>query len=77
MTTSTDEATATRNPQERDELPEELRGPLRGEGDETVNLAAFPYGCHVCEIEVDPEAYGDSFAKPARLLPLSITITDR
>jgi aerobic carbon-monoxide dehydrogenase large subunit len=41
--------------QERDDLPEELRGPLKGEGDETVNLAAFPYGCHVCEIEVDPE----------------------
>ena len=28
---------------------------MRGEGDETVNLAAFPYGCHVCEIEVDAE----------------------
>src|SRR4051794_17646566 len=40
---------------ERQELPEELRGPLRGESDETVNLAAFPYGCHVCEVEVDPE----------------------
>ena len=24
-------------------------------GDETVNLASFPYGCHVCEVEVDPE----------------------
>ncbi|MFI4947440.1 MAG: xanthine dehydrogenase family protein molybdopterin-binding subunit [Alphaproteobacteria bacterium] len=40
---------------ERADLPEELRGPLRGTGDETVNLAAFPYGCHVCEVEVDPE----------------------
>jgi len=40
---------------ERDDLPEDLRGPLRGEGDETVNLASFPYGCHVCEIEVDPD----------------------
>jgi len=40
---------------ERQDLPEELRGPLRGESDETVNLAAFPYGCHVCEVEVDPE----------------------
>ena len=39
----------------RNDLPDELRGPLRGEGDETVNLAAFPYGCHVCEVEVDPE----------------------
>ena len=23
--------------------------------DETVNLAAFPYGCHVCEVEIDPD----------------------
>ncbi len=37
------------------ELPEELRGPLRAESDETVNLASFPYGCHVCEVEVDPD----------------------
>src|SRR5438067_5754455 len=40
---------------ERSDLPEELRGKLRAESDETVNLAAFPYGCHVCEVEVDPE----------------------
>src|SRR6266851_1302443 len=40
---------------EREDLPEELRGTLRAESDETVNLAAFPYGCHVCEVEVDPE----------------------
>jgi carbon-monoxide dehydrogenase large subunit len=39
----------------RNDLPDELRGPLRGESDETVNLASFPYGCHVCEVEVDPE----------------------
>src|SRR5215469_13695773 len=39
----------------RDDLPEELRGPLGGESDETVTLAAFPYGCHVCEVEIDPE----------------------
>src|SRR5206468_7271599 len=23
--------------------------------DETVNLPSFPYGCHVCEVEVDAE----------------------
>src|SRR5580704_17224690 len=40
---------------ERTDLPDELRGPLRGQSYETVNLAAFPYGCHVCEVEVDPE----------------------
>src|SRR5262249_46434453 len=37
------------------ELPGELQGPLQGISDETVTLAAFPYGCHVCEVEVDPE----------------------
>src|SRR5580704_15570678 len=40
---------------ERNDLPDELRGPLDGESDETVELAAFPYGCHVCEVEIDPE----------------------
>ncbi|HYM71840.1 MAG TPA: xanthine dehydrogenase family protein molybdopterin-binding subunit [Stellaceae bacterium] len=40
---------------QRNDLPEELRGPLGAESDETVNLAAFPYGCHVCEVEIDPE----------------------
>jgi carbon-monoxide dehydrogenase large subunit len=39
----------------RNDLPDELRGPLTAESDETVNLASFPYGCHVCEVEVDPE----------------------
>jgi aerobic carbon-monoxide dehydrogenase large subunit len=39
----------------RNDLPDELRGKLRAESDETVNLAAFPYGCHVCEVEIDPE----------------------
>jgi carbon-monoxide dehydrogenase large subunit len=40
---------------ERSDLPEELRGKLRATSDETVNFAAFPYGCHVCEVEVDPD----------------------
>ena len=37
----------------RNDLPDELRGPLAAESDETNNLASFPYGCHVCEVEVD------------------------
>jgi aerobic carbon-monoxide dehydrogenase large subunit len=37
------------------DLPEELRGPLAAVSDETVGVAAFPYGCHVCEVEVDAE----------------------
>jgi aerobic carbon-monoxide dehydrogenase large subunit len=36
------------------DLPEELRGPLAAISDETVAEASFPYGCHVCEVEVDP-----------------------
>jgi aerobic carbon-monoxide dehydrogenase large subunit len=39
----------------RNDLPDDLRGPLAAESDETVNLASFPYGCHVCEVEVDPD----------------------
>jgi len=40
---------------ERNDLPDELRGPLGAESDETITLAAFPYGSHVCEVEIDPE----------------------
>jgi aerobic carbon-monoxide dehydrogenase large subunit len=40
---------------ERSDLPGDLRGPLRGECDETVEVASFPYGCHVCEVEIEPE----------------------
>jgi carbon-monoxide dehydrogenase large subunit len=40
---------------ERAELPSELRGSLSGECDETVNDASFPYGCHVCEVEIEPD----------------------
>jgi carbon-monoxide dehydrogenase large subunit len=39
----------------RSDLPDDLRGPLRAECDETIRVAAFPFGCHVCEVEVDPE----------------------
>src|SRR6185437_13251045 len=38
---------------ERADLPAELRGALTGECDETVNDASCPYGCHVCEVEID------------------------
>jgi carbon-monoxide dehydrogenase large subunit len=39
---------------QRNDLPDDLRC-LDGVGDETVNRAAFPYGSHVCEVEVDPD----------------------
>ena len=37
------------------DLPEDLRGPLAAFSDENFNEASFPYGCHVCEVEIDPE----------------------
>jgi aerobic carbon-monoxide dehydrogenase large subunit len=40
---------------ERANLPEDLRGPLAASCDESVLVASFPYGCHVCEVEVDPK----------------------
>ncbi len=40
---------------ERADLPEDLRGPLYADCDETVLDASYPYGSHVCEVEVDPD----------------------
>jgi len=39
----------------RADAPEALRGPLAGVSDETVSVPSYPYGCAVCEVEVDPE----------------------
>jgi aerobic carbon-monoxide dehydrogenase large subunit len=39
----------------RADVPEELRGPLAGMSDETMAVPSYPYGCAVCEVEVDPE----------------------
>jgi aerobic carbon-monoxide dehydrogenase large subunit len=40
---------------EQGNVPEHLRGPLSAEHDEVFKLAGFPYGCHVCEVEIDPD----------------------
>ncbi|MBI3044426.1 MAG: xanthine dehydrogenase family protein molybdopterin-binding subunit [Betaproteobacteria bacterium] len=37
------------------DLPQELRGPLAASSEEAHHAASFPYGCHVCEVEIDPE----------------------
>ena len=39
----------------RTDMPPNFCGPLIGECDETVKDASFPYGCHVCEVEIDPD----------------------
>ena len=36
-------------------LPGDLRGPLTAVSDEVAKAAAFPFGSHVCEVEIDPE----------------------
>jgi aerobic carbon-monoxide dehydrogenase large subunit len=40
---------------DRADLPEDLRGPLAAVCDEVVTDASFPFGAHVCEVEIDPE----------------------
>jgi carbon-monoxide dehydrogenase large subunit len=44
------EAARTRN-----DLPDDLRAPLSGECDHTFSEGGFPYGCAVCEVEIDPD----------------------
>jgi len=36
-------------------VPENLRGPLAATCDETIRQLGFPYGAHVCEVEIDQE----------------------
>lgn len=40
---------------ELDSLPPELRGTLDAAGDITNQAGGYPYGAHVCKVEVDPE----------------------
>jgi carbon-monoxide dehydrogenase large subunit len=47
-------AAAAENP--ASDLPDELKGSLEGAAQRTELLPAFPNGCHICEVEVDPEA---------------------
>ncbi|HSF07715.1 MAG TPA: xanthine dehydrogenase family protein molybdopterin-binding subunit [Methylomirabilota bacterium] len=39
----------------RPDAPDGVRGALTGVGDETMSVPSYPYGCAVCEVEVDPE----------------------
>jgi carbon-monoxide dehydrogenase large subunit len=39
----------------RNDLPDDLTGALDAISDQTIAEASFPYGSHVCEVEVDPE----------------------
>jgi carbon-monoxide dehydrogenase large subunit len=44
-----------RSARERNDLPDELRGPLQAECDDIIPIAGFPFGSHVCEVEIDPD----------------------
>jgi carbon-monoxide dehydrogenase large subunit len=39
----------------RSDAPGELRGALEAHSDETDSTPSFPYGCAVCEVEIDTE----------------------
>jgi carbon-monoxide dehydrogenase large subunit len=39
----------------RSDLPEDVRGRLSAVSDQVVKVAGFPFGCAVCEVEVDPD----------------------
>jgi carbon-monoxide dehydrogenase large subunit len=39
----------------RNDLPDDLRGPLTAVSDVTYTGGGFPFGTHVCEVEVDPD----------------------
>ena len=40
---------------ERGDLPAELQGPLAADCEDLILLPAFPFGSHVCEVEIDPD----------------------
>ena len=40
---------------QREDVPEDCRGPLDGTSDEDMPQPSYPYGCAVCEVEVDAE----------------------
>ena len=40
---------------ERGDLPADLRGPLAADCDEMIRSPGFPFGSHVCEVEIDPD----------------------
>ena len=40
---------------ERGDLPADLQGPLAADCDDMIRIAGFPFGCAVCEVEIDPD----------------------
>ena len=40
---------------DRADLPDDLKGALACAHDQLFKEGGFPYGCHVCEVEIDPD----------------------
>jgi carbon-monoxide dehydrogenase large subunit len=40
---------------ELNSLPEDMRGPLAADCDDMIRIPGFPFGAHVCEVEIDPD----------------------
>ena len=40
---------------ELNSLPEGMRGPLTADCDDMIRSLGFPFGAHVCEVEIDPD----------------------
>ena len=51
----------------RNDLPDDLRGPLTAVSDVTFTGGGFPFGTHVCEVEVDPDTGAVALASYAAL----------
>jgi carbon-monoxide dehydrogenase large subunit len=44
-----------REAKQRADLLDDLKGALAAESDETVHVGGYPFGSHVCEVEIDPD----------------------
>lgn len=51
----------------RNDLPDDLRGPLAAISDVTFTGGGFPFGTHVCEVDVDPDTGAVALVRYAAL----------
>jgi carbon-monoxide dehydrogenase large subunit len=49
------------------DLDDTLRGPLAAESDQSFTDGGYPYGCAVCEVEIDPDTGGIALVRYAAI----------